>query len=66
MVLTLTLASAGVVFSGEKSDWPLIVVRHTSAVNQTPDILEKIARFADIEEDEPILHPLCNECARLV
>ena len=42
MILTLTLASAGVVFSGEKSDWPLIVVRHTSAVNQTPDILEKI------------------------
>ena len=28
--------------------------------------IEKIARFADIEEDEPILHPLCNECARLV
>ena len=25
--------------------------------------IEKVARFADIEEDEPILHPLCNECA---
>ena len=27
--------------------------------------IEKIARFADIEEDEPILHPLCNECAKI-
>ena len=23
--------------------------------------LEKVGRFADIEEDEDILHPLCNE-----
>lgn len=27
--------------------------------------IEKVARFADIEEDEPILHPLCNECAKI-
>lgn len=27
--------------------------------------LEKVSRFADIEEDEPALHPLCNECAKL-
>ena len=27
--------------------------------------IDKIARFADIEEDEPALHPLCNEYGRL-
>jgi D-lyxose ketol-isomerase len=25
--------------------------------------VEPVSRFATIEEDEPILHPLCNECA---
>ena len=27
--------------------------------------LDKIARFADIDEDEPALRPLCNECAKI-
>ena len=26
---------------------------------------EPTARFADIEEDEPIVHPLCNEYEKL-
>ncbi len=28
--------------------------------------LETVSRFADIEEDEPILHPLCNECGEMI
>lgn len=28
--------------------------------------LEQTARFAEIEEDEPILHPLCNEYERVL
>jgi len=41
-----------------------IVVGEVSKVNDdTTDnfFLEPTSRFADIEEDEPILHPLCNE-----
>ncbi|MGN1005582.1 MAG: hypothetical protein ACI4O8_03610 [Aristaeellaceae bacterium] len=28
--------------------------------------MEPTARFADIEEDEAILHPLCNEYAKVI
>jgi len=28
--------------------------------------IEAISRFADIEEDEPIFHPLCNEYGKLI
>ena len=28
--------------------------------------LETVSRFADIEEDEPVLHPLCNECGEMI
>ena len=45
-----------------------VIVGEVSKVNDdTTDnyFLEKTSRFADIEEDEPIVHPLCNEYGRL-
>ena len=28
--------------------------------------LENTYRFSEIEEDEPVVHPLCNEYAKLI
>ena len=45
-----------------------LVVGEVSKVNDdTTDnyFLEPTSRFADIEEDEPILHPLCNEYEKI-
>ena len=45
------------------------MVGEVSKVNDdTTDnyFLEPTARFADIEEDEPVLHPLCNEYAKVL
>lgn len=45
-----------------------IVVGEVSKVNDDNTdnfFLEEVARFADIVEDEPIVHPLCNEYDKL-
>ena len=44
------------------------VVGEVSKVNDDHTdnyFVEPVSRFADIEEDEPALHPLCNECAKI-
>ena len=54
---------------GPKPGFGDIVVGEVSKVNDdTTDnyFLEPTARFADIEEDEPVLHPLCNEYAKVL
>ena len=54
---------------GPKPGFGDIVVGEVSKVNDdTTDnyFLEPTARFADIEEDEPVLHPLCNEYAKVI
>lgn len=46
-----------------------VVVGEVSKVNDDHTdnyFVEEVARFADIEEDAPILRPLCNEIARLI
>ena len=46
-----------------------LVVGEVSAINDDMTdnyFLEKTSRFADIEEDEAPVHPLCNEYAKLV
>ena len=46
-----------------------LVVGEVSAINDDNTdnyFLEPTSRFADIVEDEPALHPLCNEYAKLV
>lgn len=45
-----------------------VIVGEVSKVNDDHTdnyFLEPVARFAEIEEDEPILHPLCNEYAKI-
>ena len=49
---------------GPKPGMGDLVVGEVSKVNDDNTdnyFLEPTARFADIEEDEPALHPLCNE-----
>ena len=46
-----------------------LIVGEVSKVNDDNTdnyFLEPVARFADIDEDEPILHPLCNEYGVLI
>ena len=46
-----------------------LIVGEVSKVNDDNTdnfFLETVARFADIDEDEPVLHPLCNEYGALV
>ena len=46
-----------------------LVVGEVSAINDDNTdnyFLEPTSRFADIVEDEPALHPLCNEYAQLI
>jgi len=45
-----------------------VVVGEVSKVNDDHTdnyFLEHVSRFSEIEEDEPILHPLCNEYANI-
>lgn len=54
---------------GPKPGTGALVVGEVSKVNDDNSdnyFLEPTARFADIEEDEPALHPLCNEYAKLI
>lgn len=54
---------------GPKSGCGDIVVGEVSRVNDDNTdncFLEPTARFADIEEDAAVLHPLCNEYAKLL
>lgn len=51
-------AGAGDLICGEVSS---INDDHTDNYNAEP-----VARFSNIEEDEPILHPLCNEYRRIL
>ena len=49
---------------GPKAGCGACIVGEVSKVNDDHTdnyFLEPVARFADIEEDEPVLHPLCNE-----
>jgi len=53
---------------GPKQGTGDVIVGEVSKVNDDHTdnyFLDKIARFADIEEDEPAIHPLCNEYAAL-
>ena len=52
---------------GPKPDTGDLIVGEVSKVNDDNTdnyFLDPVARFADIEEDEPPLHPLCNEYAK--
>ena len=54
---------------GPKPGYGDLVVGEVSKVNDDNTdnyFLEDVARFAEIEEDEPVLHPLCNEYAKLI
>ena len=54
---------------GPKPGMGDLVVGEVSKVNDDNTdnyFLEPTARFADIEEDEAILHPLCNEYAKVI
>lgn len=49
---------------GAKNGFGPLIVGEVSAVNDDNTdnyFAEPVSRFADIEEDEPILYPLCNE-----
>ena len=53
---------------GPKAGTGDCIVGEVSKVNDDHTdnyFIEKISRFADIEEDEPIRRPLCNECAKI-
>ncbi len=53
---------------GPKPGYGDLVVGEVSKVNDDNVdnyFLEEIARFAEIEDDEPALHPLCNEYDKL-
>lgn len=54
-------------FGAKKGAGPLIAGEVSKVNDDTTDnyFAEPTARFADIEEDEPILHPLCNEYDKL-
>ena len=54
---------------GPKAGYGDLVVGEVSKVNDDNAdnyFLEDTSRFAEIEEDEPVLHPLCNEYAKLI
>jgi D-lyxose ketol-isomerase len=54
---------------GPKAGSGDLVVGEVSAINDDMTdnyFLENTSRFADIEEDEAPVHPLCNECDRLL
>lgn len=54
---------------GPKAGTGDCIVGEVSKVNDDHTdnyFLEEIARFADIEEDEPPVHPLCNEYAKVL
>ncbi len=50
-------------FGAKKGDGPLISGEVSKVNDDNTDnyFAEPTARFADIEEDEPVLYPLCNE-----
>lgn len=54
-------------FGAKTGAGPLIAGEVSKVNDDNTDnyFAEPTARFADIEEDEPILHPLCNEYDRL-
>lgn len=54
-------------FGAKKGDGALICGEVSKVNDDMTDnyFAEPTARFADIEEDEPILHPLCNEYEKL-
>ena len=65
---SITLAPYIAHVFGPKKGTGDVIVGEVSKVNDDHTdnyFLDKIARFADIEEDEPALHPLCNEYDRL-
>ena len=46
-----------------------LIAGEVSAINDDNTdnyFLEDTRRFAEVDEDEPILHPLCNEYDKLV
>lgn len=54
---------------GPKAGFGDLIVGEVSKVNDDNSdnyFLEPTFRFAEIEEDEPVLHPLCNEYAKLI
>ena len=54
---------------GPKEGYGELIVGEVSKVNDDNTdnyFLESTARFAEIEEDEGVLHPLCNEYAKLI
>lgn len=54
---------------GPKEGYGELIVGEVSKVNDDNTdnyFLEPTARFAEIEEDEGVLHPLCNEYAKLI
>ena len=54
---------------GPKAGYGELIVGEVSKVNDDNTdnyFLESTSRFAEIEEDEAILHPLCNEYAKLI
>lgn len=54
---------------GPKTGCGDLVVGEVSRVNDDNTdnyFLEPVSRFAEIEEDEPILHPLCNEYSKVL
>jgi len=56
------------IFGPEAGSGDLVVGEVSMVNDDTADnfFLEKTSRFAEIEEDEPILHPLCNEYDRVL
>ena len=54
---------------GPKKGYGDVIVGEVSKVNDDNTdnyFIEHVARFSEIEEDEPVLHPLCNEYAKLI
>ena len=63
---SITLAPYIAHIFGPKPGTGDCIVGEVSKVNDDHTdnyFVEPVSRFATIEEDEPILHPLCNECA---
>ena len=54
---------------GPKQGYGDVIVGEVSKVNDDNTdnyFLERLPRFSEIEEDEPVVHPLCNEYAKLI
>lgn len=65
---SITLAPYIAHIFGPKPGTGDCVVGEVSKVNDDHTdnyFIEPVSRFATIDEDEPILHPLCNECAAI-